>query len=131
MDARAVILGSVGEGGNNEEKDVRVVQRLLNDWLASTSRPLLKVDGIVGPKTTAAIVAFQRANIGIDDGKIDVGRRTINLLFNQHLSRILKAIDVSSIGDYFDKSEMAEPTLADPMLLPIITAYINELRKAA
>ena len=97
MDARAVILNSVGQDGANQTADVRVVQRLLNDWLATTSQTELKVDGIAGPKTIDAITAFQRANIGIADGKVDVGRRTINLLFSQHLARIVTAIDVSGI----------------------------------
>jgi peptidoglycan hydrolase-like protein with peptidoglycan-binding domain len=131
MDARAVILDSVGEGGSNQTADVRIVQRLLNDWLSSANQTELKVDGLAGPKTTAAIVAFQKANIGVADGKVDPGRRTINLLFNQHLSRLLKSIDVSGIDDYVDKSRLTESALADPTLLPVLNSYIAELRKSA
>ena len=131
MDARAVILDSVGEGGSNQTTDVRVVQRLLNDWLSSLHQTELKVDGLAGPKTIGAITAFQKANIGIADGKVDPGRRTINLLFNQHLSRLLKSIDISGIDDYIDKSLLTETALADSALLPVVNAYIAELRKSA
>ena len=49
---------SVGKGGSNLRPDVVTVQTLLNGKAAKTATPL-KIDGICGPKTTAAIAGFQ------------------------------------------------------------------------
>lgn len=52
------IQGSVGRGGRNQSMDVRVIQQALNQKIKPL--PPLKVDGIVGPKTQAAIDEFER-----------------------------------------------------------------------
>jgi Heterokaryon incompatibility protein Het-C/Putative peptidoglycan binding domain len=54
---------------------VRVLQQLLNNWLAhGPGRRLLVLDGIFGPQTQAAVVAFQRGKSLSVDGV--VGRQT-------------------------------------------------------
>jgi peptidoglycan hydrolase-like protein with peptidoglycan-binding domain len=131
MDARMVIVGSVGDGGSNQTTDVRVVQRLLNDWLVKVGQSQLKIDGLVGTKTIGAIIGFQKACIAIADGRVDAGGRTINLLFNQHLSRLFSAIDVSTVAIYVDIPALNETSISDPMLVPILQSYIVELRKSA
>ncbi|MGH2958800.1 MAG: peptidoglycan-binding domain-containing protein, partial [Solirubrobacterales bacterium] len=55
------IQGSVGQGGDNLEKDVRSVQQLLN---RQDLTPLSKIaeDGRSGSQTVEAIRAFQGRN---------------------------------------------------------------------
>ena len=55
----ANLLGSVGQNGKNNRPDVRLIQQLLNVSLPDGRAPLL-VDGLVGPKTIAALIDFQR-----------------------------------------------------------------------
>jgi peptidoglycan hydrolase-like protein with peptidoglycan-binding domain len=87
------ISQSVGKDGKNIKKEVKYVQALLNVWREQKRLPLLIVDGIVGPKTTAAIEAFQRAETGVPDGRVDPKGQTIRKLEKQiaSLSRELKA----------------------------------------
>lgn len=61
------IKASVGEGGKNNEDDVKIVQTLLK----------IDVDGDCGKQTIAAIKAYQKS-IGFakPDGKIDAGGKT-------------------------------------------------------
>jgi peptidoglycan hydrolase-like protein with peptidoglycan-binding domain len=131
MDVRSVLVGSVGQGGSNKVTDVRVVQRLLNDWLAKAGQTQLKVDGLVGPKTIGAITSFQKANSATTDGRVDVGGKTINALFNQHLSRLLSAIDLSSVKNYIGTPTLNEASFSDAALAPLLKSYIAELRKSA
>jgi peptidoglycan hydrolase-like protein with peptidoglycan-binding domain len=76
------IAASVGEGGRNLAADTRTIQEALNGVTPASDRPvpLLKVDGIVGPKTLAAIRAFQRRRLGSADGRVDPGGRTLRAL---------------------------------------------------
>jgi len=76
-----LIIDSVGLKGNNNPRDVKVVQRLLN------KHPLpplsaLSIDGVVGNKTIAAIKAFQSKKVGIKnpDGLVEPGKKTIRIL---------------------------------------------------
>ena len=75
----ATITASVGVGGKNRAADVRVVQELLNNVPTASGgpAPLLAVDGLIGPKTTAAIRRFQKAQFGWLDGRVDPGGPTI------------------------------------------------------
>lgn len=74
---------SVGQGGANATaKDIMTVQYLLNCVPANQGGPTpeLAVDGIVGPKTIAAIVGFQSRLTPAPDGRVDPGGPTITCL---------------------------------------------------
>jgi peptidoglycan hydrolase-like protein with peptidoglycan-binding domain len=131
MDARNLIAGLVGQGGANEAIDVRIVQRLLNEWLANTGQSQLKVDGLVGPKTLSAITAFQKKNTLSLDGRLGVGGPTINALFNQHLAGLLTSIDFSRFSGYSAGTGVKNTSLSDPIIAPLIQQYISALRKSA
>src|SRR6185312_8597019 len=75
----ATITSAVGVGGKNRAADVRVVQELLNNVPTASGgpAPLLVIDGLIGPKTTAAIRRFQKAQFGWLDGRVDPGGPTI------------------------------------------------------
>jgi peptidoglycan hydrolase-like protein with peptidoglycan-binding domain len=71
------ISASVGRGGKNKPEDVTAVQVALN----KKTKAGLKVDGKGGPKTIAAIEAFQRTlGMSRPDGRIDPGRGTARAL---------------------------------------------------
>jgi peptidoglycan hydrolase-like protein with peptidoglycan-binding domain len=76
------ITGSVGAGGANAKADVILVQELLNSVPPSEGGPtlLLAEDGIVGPKTQAAINKFQSKVLPHPDGRIDPAGPTIKAL---------------------------------------------------
>ena len=71
--------GAVGVGGRNVPTDTKLVQQLLNAVPAGQGGPETKLaaDGLVGPKTIAAIKRYQKANTHICDGRVDVGGPTI------------------------------------------------------
>ncbi|HEY5869137.1 MAG TPA: peptidoglycan-binding protein [Candidatus Tectomicrobia bacterium] len=78
------IVASVGHGGLNRTEDVRLVQELLNRHLQPPQHPLV-VDGMMSPRTIAAIAAFQRRvlNIHRPDGHIQPGDCTMAALTRQ------------------------------------------------
>ena len=71
------IGASVGQGGKNKPQDVQAVQVALNAKMKAG----LTVDGKMGPKTIAAIKAFQQT-LGKfkPDGLVEVGRGTARAL---------------------------------------------------
>ncbi|WP_169795339.1 peptidoglycan-binding domain-containing protein [Kribbia dieselivorans] len=75
------IQGSVGQGGDNAEPDVRIVQKALNRF-DLTPLTALAVDGRCGPRTIESIRHFQTRNVGIanPDGRVDPGGRTMRRL---------------------------------------------------
>lgn len=78
------IAGSVGRNGNNKSTDAGIVQFLLNEiFLKTSGTPLLKLDGIVGPKTIGAIERFQTRSSLFADGRVDPNGRTISRLTTQ------------------------------------------------
>lgn len=76
------IGGSVGARGANAKADVLLVQELLNSVPPENGGPalLLAEDGIVGPKTQAAINRFQSKVLPHPDGRIDINGPTIKAL---------------------------------------------------
>lgn len=76
------IFNSVGEGGKNVRADVKVVQALLNNFVAAFGLKTLEVDGYCGRASVAAIRHFQAAILGYlrPDGRIDPGGRTMAAL---------------------------------------------------
>ena len=78
------IVASVGHGGLNRTEDVRLVQELLNRHMQPPQRPLV-VDGVMSPRTIAAIEAFQRRvlNIHPPAGCLQPGDPTIMALMRQ------------------------------------------------
>jgi len=72
------IAGSVGKGGQNLLNDVILVQKLLNQHVATLGLPTLVVDGDAGDNTVKTIRAYQKIVLGIaaPDGRIDVGGGT-------------------------------------------------------
>lgn len=75
------IDGSVGQGGDNLERDVRTVQQLLNRQ-DLTPLTALADDGRIGSRTLEAIRHFQTRYLGIQnpDGRVDPDGRTIRRL---------------------------------------------------
>lgn len=84
-----VITASVGQGGANKKEDVFNIQYGLDQVppVDGGPEPLLKIDGICGPKTIAAIRNFQMKHFGWQgaDGRIDPGRQTIQKLNEKRL----------------------------------------------
>jgi hypothetical protein len=78
------ISASVGQGGVNKNPDVLAVQKALNripGGQGGLTAHLLKEDGLAGMKTSAAITAFQKLNIGlVPTGRIDVNSPTLTRL---------------------------------------------------
>jgi Transglycosylase SLT domain. len=72
---------SVGKGGKNRIDDVRLVQQLVNRFRPS-QLSLLKVDGLAGVLTTAAIEQFQKdsLNMAAPDGLVSPLGPTFNAL---------------------------------------------------
>src|SRR5262245_59224682 len=74
------LSGSVGKGGMNVHADVRVVQQALNIVREAEQLSPIAVDGIAGPQTCAAILAFQKRHTRFSDGRIDPHGQTFREL---------------------------------------------------
>jgi peptidoglycan hydrolase-like protein with peptidoglycan-binding domain len=72
-----MIRNSVGKKGVNKKSDVQLVQEALNRSVTQPQQ-LLKIDGIVGLLTIAAIERFQKNIVGMPkpDGLVDVDGKT-------------------------------------------------------
>lgn len=76
------ISASVGVGGSNREQDVSIVQMLLNFVRRDRGVPRdqLDVDGVLGPKTLAAIKEFQKRFCRVVDGRVEPNHETLTQL---------------------------------------------------
>lgn len=74
-----IISASVGRGSVNKPDDVIVIQILLNRIPATDGGPdpQLDADGLIGPKTLAAIDGFQQQYQLGSDGRIDPGGKML------------------------------------------------------
>jgi peptidoglycan hydrolase-like protein with peptidoglycan-binding domain len=102
---------------------------MLNEWLGKAKQPLLKMDGLVGPKTIGAITAFQRSHGITADGRADASGRTINALFQEHLVGLQGMLDLSRVSSEVNESAAKKTALSDPELVPVIEHYVKTLRK--
>lgn len=99
--ASSPLQQSVGAGGANDPTDTQYVQRLLNDWRGHRGLPVLAVDGLVGPVTTDAVVAFQEVETGGSDGRVDVGGAASSALEALHLDSLALGVDAELLdGDH-------------------------------
>ncbi len=79
------ITASVGKNGQNKPMDNYPIQILLNKFIAiGCLKPtaVLAQDGVIGPKTIAAIKDFQHRIMGFSkpDGRVDPGGKTLDAL---------------------------------------------------
>ena len=107
------LISAVGNHKPNLRSDVRSVQRLLNKQALATHVTLVE-DGVYGPRTQSAILAFQRKVLGIDlpDGVVDVHGITILRLQSTKIAAKLAPppvptaqegkLQALSNGDYID-----------------------------
>jgi len=81
---RVTLRKSVGEGGENNENEVILVQTLLSKVRKSQGKREISVDGDAGPETIGAIREFQRSQFGWTgpqlDGRIDPQGNTLKNL---------------------------------------------------
>ena len=76
------ISASVGKGGKNKPADVIAVQEMLNGFAKKSGFKKLDVDGLIGPKTNAAIAAFQKNSVGMarPDSRVDPSGNSMKTL---------------------------------------------------
>jgi Putative peptidoglycan binding domain len=110
----AQLEGSVGQNGDNLERDVRIVQQLLNRQdLAPLQR--LAEDGRIGPATIEAIRHFQTRYLGINspDGRVDPGGRTIRRLNSGTTQRGTGENTETRAADRALRSERVDPRVQE------------------
>ena len=115
------ITHSVGSGGANVTADVKYVQALLNVFREKNGQTLLKVDGIVGPKTLTAIEEFQRAKTAFHDDRVDPDGPTLKALEKQiaGLSREMQAYLALAIALSYDP-RFEEPRVNSSALAAVV-----------
>jgi ABC-type multidrug transport system fused ATPase/permease subunit len=116
-----MLVASVGQGGVNRPDDVKVVQSLLGDLQVAADAVPLNVDGLIGPRTIAAILEFQQQNPNlVHDGRIDPGGATFTRL-DEVCSNLYATI----------AQEQGLPILAAPTppgTPPQVTALFDDIR---
>jgi hypothetical protein len=83
-----MIRESVGKGGRNGTGDVLYIQILLSDWLTRKGITPITIDGICGTHTIQAIQSFQRAEVGLTDGRVDPNGPTLRALQRKHIQAL-------------------------------------------
>ena len=132
MDVRGLITGSVGQGAPNNVTDVRVVQRLLNDFLAKNGKSRLAINGVAGLETMQAISEFQQANGAVPNGRVDAGSTIITALVTQHLFKVIDLIDLSAVARYLSYSgPIPNEVIDDPQMEQPIRDYLSAFRNSA
>jgi peptidoglycan hydrolase-like protein with peptidoglycan-binding domain len=137
MDLR--ITASVGAGGTNRQPDVRIVQSLLNKAHPSWGGPVPKLaeDGLIGPKTIAAIRKLQQAQfatIFTPDSKVDPNGRTLRRLNHMAGSREVPGaspgVDVGLVQHLRQPTNMVCWATAATMLMSARDRVSYEIRTA-
>lgn len=109
----------VGPLARNLKEDVETIQDALNQVTVKGDKggpmPFLKVDGIHGPKTQAAINKFQQVQLQILDGVIEPNRKTM-----QRLNEI-----IAPVSDEDLKKKVA---LTLPIVSQMIVAALGNLQ---
>lgn len=118
-------VSPVGKGGANHVEDVRLVQSLLNAWLRPRGDTPLTVDGVVGPRTEAAIRAFQQGVTGASDGLVSPGGPTMRALAANYFGAIREGLPLAT-------SQFTGPAAVQPradILLNDLAALFDALEK--
>jgi peptidoglycan hydrolase-like protein with peptidoglycan-binding domain len=125
------IASSVGDGGANLRPDVQYVQSLLNISREVDGLEALALDGRNGPKTIAAIRAFQTIAISVVDGLVEPGRATIRALEAQISDVIGELRTISSLALVVgyepiqeEPAPESEPTLDDSQLMALVQSLM-------
>lgn len=120
----SALSASVGRNGANRPGDVRLVQHLLNDAIARVTGALLAVDGVAGPKTTAAIEHFQRQRGLQSDARADPDGPTLQRLLNEHLSALAAGI----VQVRMAPGDTVQARQGGDLLAPAFAEYLTRLR---
>lgn len=126
------LKGSVGQGGVNQQADVRNVQSRLNRVAPEDGGPEvpLDVDGICGTLTRQAILTFQKRHPELlKDGRIDVGKNTWKRLLA--LSDGEEVMSFSTSGPQPKKSSgggKKAPTPPPDLTLPLAALTLSQYR---
>jgi peptidoglycan hydrolase-like protein with peptidoglycan-binding domain len=98
-----IIHASVGEQCVNNSDDVRLIQRLLNDYNNFIGKQL-RVDGDCGPKTFLAIREFQSRFLTTPTGRIENNSQSLIKLAELHLANAISGINTESIQQFVSGS---------------------------
>ncbi len=107
MTAAIILTGSVGSGGVNQPRDVRLVQQRLNDTLEICAPVSGECDG----GTIAAIRDFQAIFLRKPDGLINIQGNTLLFLGRWSVKSIGKGVDLR--GSLRKAWDMVSPILPD------------------
>ena len=133
MTTTEVLAGSVGAGGRDDERDVKLVRRLLDDWRAREAgepggRPLPS-DGPMEPRTLAAIRAFQ-AWSGLDpDGRIEPGDPAWEALAAYHLAGVRSGRILVEDLTFVPLRRPGDPSLSEADMREAFAVYLMFLRE--
>lgn len=117
----------VGQAVQSALGDARYVQFLLNEWRRPRGMEALAVDGIVGPLTNTAIRAFQQAETGIVDGRVDRDGPSIKRLEALHVAAIVAHVLPTDPYGIHSGLPPVQGTLTSA---PLADRYLDVLRKA-
>ena len=133
MTTTEVLAGPVGAGGRDDERDVKLVRRLLDDGRAREAgepggRPLPS-DGPMEPRTVAAIRAF-RAWSGLDpDGRIEPGDPAWDALAAYHLAGIRSGRVCPDNLAFVPLRRPGDPSFSEADMREAFDVYLRMLRE--
>jgi peptidoglycan hydrolase-like protein with peptidoglycan-binding domain len=132
MVALKKISGKVGRGAPNNSSDVKTVQTLLNKFTSQAGFSKLKEDGLLGPRTEAALQAFQRKVMNASSPKkvIEPGGDVL-----KHLNARIRDLKNLSGSKWFDNNQNKYPTsksLSDlePGIQRKVRSFVSAMRYA-